>query len=125
MAFGLASFNNKSGHKLYGANTRKAVRARAVFDSAIASERITAGTAEVIARPEKPFVNLLGTKQVFKLLQAGKGAVNEDIGRHVDPFEQFVELFRPSSHIPGALKVRQMSADLFEGHSIAAIVRAG
>src|SRR6266536_3015604 len=74
------------------------------------------------ARPEKLRIDLLRLYQVFQLFETRKRPVFKDLFRHVNPFEQIIELSCSASGVPGASEPGQMLANLLEGHAVAPII---
>ena len=70
-------------------------------------------------------VYLLRADQILQLFQPREGAVLKDVRRHIDSFEQFVELLRPAPRVPGALETRQVLANFLERNLVTPVVGAG
>lgn len=64
-------------------------------------------------------------EEVFELFEPRKATIPEHFFRHINTLEQFMKLLRTAAGVPGTTEARQMFADLLEGNTVTAIVRAG
>src|SRR4029077_10297827 len=78
-----------------------------------------------MSAPVKLAVDLLGRLQVRQLLKAGESAKLVGLRRHLNAFEQGVQLPRPVTRRVLALEAGQFAVDALEADAVTAVVAAG